>query len=238
MIALKTTMIVPETADLILALADNKHQLGLRYAEWATGAPTLEAATAAAAMAQAELGHARALLPLLREFPAVAQTLADEDRPPTRFAHLLDAPFAAWAEFVAANTLFDGALTTVVAALVESSYAPLRGRARKIVEEERYHAAHGAGWLRRLGQAGGAPREVIAEAVAQIWPETLCFFGPDDDPTIGALHRAGVIAASPADLRERFLAQARDQFARAGLAAPPAGDLPWARWDSTRRRLD
>ncbi len=165
-------MIVPETADLILVLADNKHQLGLRYAEWATGAPTLEAATAAAAMAQAELGHARALLPLLREFPALSQTMT-ENRPPERYARLLDTPFASWAEFVAANALFDAALTTIVAALVDSSHAPLRGRARKIIKEERYHAAHGVGWLRRLGQAGGATRDMIAEAVAQAWPETL-----------------------------------------------------------------
>src|SRR5919197_886738 len=64
------------------------------YAEWATGAPSLEAATAAAAMAQAELGHARALLPLLREFPVVSSVMADEDRPPERCARLLDAPFA------------------------------------------------------------------------------------------------------------------------------------------------
>src|SRR5512138_2158164 len=104
-------MIVPETADLILVLADNKHQLGLRYAEWATGAPTLEAATAAAAMAQAELGHARALLPLLRDFPAMSRAMADEDHPPERFARLLEEPFATWADFVAANALFDAALT-------------------------------------------------------------------------------------------------------------------------------
>jgi ring-1,2-phenylacetyl-CoA epoxidase subunit PaaC len=229
-------MSILETADLILVLADNKHQLGLRYAEWATGAPTLEAATAAAAMAQAELGHARALLPLLREFPAVAQA-ADEERPPTRYAALLDAPFATWAEFVAANALFDSALTTIVAALVESGYAPFRGRAKKIVEEERYHAAHGAGWLRRLGQAGGAPHEVIEEAVARIWPETQCLFGPDDDPTISALHRAGVIAASPGELRERFVAQMHDLLMRASLELPSADTLPWARWDATRRRL-
>jgi phenylacetate-CoA oxygenase PaaI subunit len=228
---------IPEIADLILVLADNKHQLGLRYAEWATGAPSLEAATAAAAMAQAELGHARALLPLLREFPVVSAVMADEDRPAERFARLLDAPFSTWAEFVAANALFDAALTTVVAALVESSYAPLRGRARKIIEEERYHAAHGNGWLRRLGQAEGAAREAIAEAVAQIWPETLCFFGPDDDPLVGALHRADVIAVPSAGLRERFLAQMREQLGRAGLPPPAADDLPWARWDAVRRRL-
>jgi phenylacetate-CoA oxygenase PaaI subunit len=230
-------MNIPETADLILVLADNKHQLGLRYAEWATGAPTLEAATAAAAMAQAELGHARALLPLLREFPALSQLLADENRPPERYARLLDEPFGSWAEFVAANALFDTAHTTIMAALVESSYTALRGRARKIVEEERYHAAHGAGWLRQLGLAGGAARHLIAEVVTRIWPETLCLFGPDDDPLIGALHSSGVIALPAAELRARFLAQAHQMLARANLPPPPAGELPWARWDAARRRL-
>ena len=230
-------MTVPETADLILVLADNKHQLGLRYAEWATGAPTLEAATAAAAMAQAELGHARALVPLLRDFPALASVMADEDRPPQRYARLLDDPFAAWADFVAANALFDGALTTLVAALVESSYAPLRGRAKKIVEEERYHAAHGNGWLRRLGQCPGGARLAIEEAVASIWAETLCLFGPDDDPLLNALQQAGVVDAPPRELRARFLERMQTVFAQAGLALPSASNLPWARWDGLRRRL-
>src|SRR4051794_28188357 len=117
-------MTLPETAALIRVLADNKHQLGLRYAAWATGAPTLEAATAAAAMAQAELGHARALLPLLRSTPASPTDVAAEDRPPEHYAGLLEAPLASWTQFVAVNALFDAALTTIVAALLDSSYAP------------------------------------------------------------------------------------------------------------------
>ncbi len=226
-----------EIADLILILADNKHQLGLRYAGWATGAPTLEAATAAAAMAQAELGHARALLPLLREFPAMAEHMADEDRPPDRFARLLDRPFPSWADFVAANALFDAALTAVVAGLAESSYAPLRGRAKKIVEEERYHAAHGNGWLRRLGQGPDGTRTALAEAVAAVWDETLCFFGPDDDLLLSALHQAGVLAAPPSELRLQFLARLGPLFDAARLELPAAGELPWPRWNATRRRL-
>src|SRR5690349_20012840 len=196
-------MSTPEIVELILILADNKHQLGLRYAEWATGAPTLEAATAAVAMAQAELGHARALLPILRDFPVMAAI--DEERRPERFARLLDLPFASWADFVAANALYDAALTTIVAGLAESSYAPLRGRARKIVEEERYHAAHGNGWLRRLGRSAAGPRLAIEEAIAAIWTETLCLFGPEDDALLNTLHGAGVIAGSPGELRGRFL---------------------------------
>src|SRR4029079_5939210 len=44
---------------LISSYADNKGALGRRYGEWAVSAPTVEAAVAAAAMAQDELGHAR-----------------------------------------------------------------------------------------------------------------------------------------------------------------------------------
>jgi phenylacetate-CoA oxygenase PaaI subunit len=226
-------MITPETADLILVLADNKHQLGLRYAEWATGAPTLEAATAAAAMSQAELGHARALLPLLRD----ATPPIDEERAPERFVRLLDKPFASWADFVAANAIFDAALTTIVMGLAESSYVPLRGRAKKIVEEERYHAAHGSGWLRRLGQSGAGARLAIEEAVAGIWVETLCLFGPEDDPLLQSLYQAGVVAASPGELRDQFLARLRPTLDAAGLAPAEVGALPWGGWDAPRRRL-
>ena len=47
---------------VIASLADNKAALGRRYGEWAVSAPTLESAVAAAAMAQDELGHARATM--------------------------------------------------------------------------------------------------------------------------------------------------------------------------------
>ena len=52
-------------AALISSYADNKGALGRRYGEWAVSAPTVEAAVAAAAMAQDELGHARSTYPVL-----------------------------------------------------------------------------------------------------------------------------------------------------------------------------
>ena len=48
-------------SDLVLSIADNKQMLGLRYAEWATRAPSLEADIAAAAMGLDDLGHSRVL---------------------------------------------------------------------------------------------------------------------------------------------------------------------------------
>lgn len=53
---------------ILSSLADNKQAIGLRYAYWRNGAPALEAAVAAAAMTQDELGHARTLYPLLEDF--------------------------------------------------------------------------------------------------------------------------------------------------------------------------
>src|SRR5437763_1607349 len=50
---------------LVASLADNKAALGRRFGEWAVSAPTIESAVAAAAMAQDELGHARATYPIL-----------------------------------------------------------------------------------------------------------------------------------------------------------------------------
>lgn len=232
---------------LVARLADNKYFLGRRYAEWCSSAPTLESSVAAAAMAQDELGHARALYPLLR---ALAPGAGAEADPETRqeFAHLsaLAEPFASWPQFVAANFLIDPALTTIFAAAQSSSYEPLAGRSRKVLQEERLHTAHGAGWVRRLAREGGAVRTAIEEALRAVWAETLCWFGP-----VGAgdaLAASGVLDATPDALRGRFLAEVGPTLEASGLALPLrraasgsgwelAEPLPWDRWDATASRL-
>src|ERR1700687_3872506 len=95
---------------VLSSLADNKQAVGRRYAFWCNGAPALEAAVAAAAMAQDELGHARTLYPLLEEF---TQSEADpaQIEPMTRTLHYslayLDNDFSGWSDFVATNFLTD-----------------------------------------------------------------------------------------------------------------------------------
>src|SRR5260221_11043167 len=86
---------------LLARLADNKNFLGRHYAEWCSGAPTLESALAAAARAQDELGHARALYPLLRTLDPNAGPEAEPETP-TQFATLpfLDTSFPAREHFV------------------------------------------------------------------------------------------------------------------------------------------
>src|SRR5712691_7179990 len=100
---------------VLSSLADNKQAIGRRYACWCNGAPALEAAVAAAAMAQDELGHARTLYPLLEDFVQAERDPAQVE-PMTRTLHyhlaVLDQDFASWCDFVATNFLVDTALTT------------------------------------------------------------------------------------------------------------------------------
>ena len=103
---------------LVGSLADNKAALGRRYADWAISAPTLESAVAAAAMAQDELGHARATYPVLK---ALGAEVADERHMHRHPLALLDDPLPDWTALIAANLLVDGVLTRFVAACAGSA---------------------------------------------------------------------------------------------------------------------
>jgi phenylacetate-CoA oxygenase PaaI subunit len=235
--------------NVLSSLADNKQLLGRRYAHWSNGAPSLEAAVAAAAMTQDELGHTRTLYPLLEQFE---QGQADPKQldPMTRDARFavaaLDDNFIGWSDFIAASLLLDTALTTFFNAAAASSYEPLAVRARKMTQEERTHFMLAEGWTLRLAKAGGAVRADFEAALNRWWNETLCWFGPDDDPTMRQLYAEGVIDATPDTLRSRYLAVVMPVLERAGLRMPvtrdgetwrPSEPLPWARWDATTRRL-
>jgi phenylacetate-CoA oxygenase PaaI subunit len=236
---------------VLSSLADNKQVIGRRYAYWCNGAPALEAAVAAAAMTQDELGHARTLYPLLEDF---SQARADPSQvePITRTLHyhlaFLDHDFRGWSDFVATNFLLDNALTTFFEAAQDSSYEPLRQRARKIVQEERIHAMHAEGWVRRLAKAGGAVRSTLVASLNRLWDETLCWFGPDDDTNMQRLYREEIIDAMPSELRSRYLQKVMPTLSSLEIDVPvtfdtvtkhwePGQPLPWNEWDAIARRV-
>jgi len=236
---------------VLSSLADNKQAVGRRYAYWCNGAPALEAAVAAAAMTQDELGHARTLYPLLDNFVQAEADLSQVE-PETRTLHYslayLDRDFAGWADFVATNFLFDTALTTFFEAARQSSYEPLRQRARKIVQEERIHEMHGEGWVRRLARAGGAVRATMAASLERLWNETLCWFGPNEHPIMQQLYREVIIDATPDELCARYLKKIMPTLQGLDIEVPVpfnasnkqwelTGALPWERWDAVGRRL-
>jgi phenylacetate-CoA oxygenase PaaI subunit len=236
---------------LISRLADNKYFLGRRYAEWCSSAPTLESSVAAAAMAQDELGHARALYPLLKTLAPGLGVLDAELEPETRtdFHRLrfLDGSFDGWIDFVTANCVLDTALAVIFEAAQASSYEPLAGRSRKVLQEERTHALHGQAWARRLARVAET-RTAFEASLRRAWDETLCWFGPVGKGD--ALSDAHVLDAAPDVLRERFLAKVAPDIVAAELALPVRATkgtkkgwkltqpLPWERWDATRYRLD
>jgi 1,2-phenylacetyl-CoA epoxidase catalytic subunit len=230
-------------SDFLLALADTKRWLGVRYAEWCDGAPTLEASVAASAMAQDELGHARALLPLLKEFPGIDPGIPAE-APRTEYASVafLDQPFSTWPTFVAANVLIGHALTIALASARRSGYVPLKTRAVKILEEERFHWLHGEGWFKRL--AADAKEGIdLANRIEDILPQALCWFGPADDRR---LVDTGILDATNDELRARFLEAVGPLIGKSaaehlvqfeGGLWEYCGTLPWTRFDPRVRRL-
>jgi len=236
---------------ILSSLADNKQMVGRRYAYWSNGAPALEAAVAAAAMTQDELGHARTLYPLLDDFMQAEADPAQVE-PETRTLHyhlaFLDKDFVGWSDFVATNFLFDTALTTFFESAQNSTYEPLRQRSRKIIQEERIHLMHGEGWVRRLSKAGGAVKRTLASSLTQLWNETLCWFGPNDDSTMQHLYQQGITDATPDELRSRYLQKVMPTLHQMSIEVPAnfnettqlwelTEDLPWARWDGVARRF-
>lgn len=236
--------------NLLLQLADNKYVLGKRYAEWTNSAPLLEAAVAAAAMTQDELGHARSIYPLFRTFPDAPPVLKKEaDRDDLINITFLDEPFASWTDFVAANYLFDQALSVIFEAARQSVFEPLRQRAAKILQEERFHAMYGATWLRSLSKADNPARLKLEASLRRIWPEVICWLGQPGEPFQKYALDEGLICDDVDTLRQKFLARVGPLLQELGYDLPLAYDgaddrwqitaeLPWDRWDARTRRLN
>jgi 1,2-phenylacetyl-CoA epoxidase catalytic subunit len=158
-------------SDLVLSLADCKQLLGLRYAEWCSATPTLEADIAAAAMGLDDLGHSRVLAGCLSELGADPRGPERESDPGAyRNVAFLDDTWTEWEQFVAANAILDTAFSVMIESLVEGEVEILRTRLRKMLGEERFHFLHGHSWLNELG---------MSPAVDQAWLEAVEWFGPD-----------------------------------------------------------
>jgi phenylacetate-CoA oxygenase PaaI subunit len=205
----------PAVIDLIAGLADNKLFLGRRYAEWCTGAPTLEAAVAAASMAQDEIGHARSFYPLLQDLAGASEETEPETR--TQFANvpLLNTSFESWTDFVAANFLLDTALTILLESARQSSLGPLGQRARRILEEEPLHWLHGQGWTRRLSAKGPGVKKALTHSLIATAPHCLKIISVAAEELVDL----GVVDASTATLMGRFENRVQPVMRSAGL--PP-----------------
>jgi 1,2-phenylacetyl-CoA epoxidase catalytic subunit len=206
-------------SDLVLSLADNKQLLGLRYAEWATRAPSLEADIAAAAMGLDELGHSRVLYGCLEPLGYDPRG-AERETDPASYLNLpyLDQPWTSWAEFVAANAVLDTAFTVMIQACLQGSVEVLQSRLRKMLMEERYHFLHARSWLR-----AGIDPAPLNEA----WAQAICWLGPPDGE-VAELRHTGRLGMGPGEL----LASLEERLE----TSAPAVEVDWSAWDPRRRR--
>ena len=230
---------------VLLSLADNKRLLGMRYAQWLLGAPTLEAGIACSAMAQDEWGHGRILYAMLKDFGHDPAHL-EHQRGAAEYlsSELLDVEPDDWAGLLALNLLLDTALSVQFEALQNSRFEPMHYKARKLLDEERFHFEHGRGWTARLSQTEKG-RESMLRAFRPAWVSCLRWFGAPDGAIGRALHAGGLVESDPEGLRTRWLQRVGPLVAEArlDLAAPDGRggwhsttDLEWAAWDPARRR--
>jgi ring-1,2-phenylacetyl-CoA epoxidase subunit PaaC len=219
---------------LIGSLAENKAALGRRYAEWAISAPTLESAVAAAAMAQDELGHARATYPVLK---ALGVDVGEEglEGSGNRLA-LLDSELPDWTAFIAANLLVDGVLTTFVAACIDSALPQMAQRAKKILQEEGSHRVHGEAWAKRLCRAGERERDGFLARLRETWEHAGRWIGPAGDPGYRAAVDAGLVGRDAAYQRQQVRTWLVDLLAGEGVAMSLDEPEDWSAWDPTTRR--
>jgi 1,2-phenylacetyl-CoA epoxidase catalytic subunit len=216
-----------------LSLADTKHRLGIRTSEWVNGGPALEAAVGASAITQDELGHARSLYGVLRDFAAAPDGIGAENDLQARTVfynpRVLNQPWSSWLDVSAANVTLDRALHIAVAALRGSTFAPLHGRAAKILQEEEFHRIFGDSWLARLAQRDDL-RGRLQASLERFWRTAVGWYGPESDRIAGTLYQVGILTRTPDELRQRWLEQLIPLLERHNLQAPD-WEANWSTWD-------
>lgn len=233
--------------DLLLTLADNKRILGLRYADWMLGAPSLETGIAASSMAQDEWGHGRLTYALLSDFGEEPKRLEHErEAEEYHTMEALDSRFGSWADMIAAAAVLDTAFTVQFGALLESRYDAAHNRVLKLLDEEAFHFQYAAGWMEKLSGSPAA-REPLARAVVSLLPVALRWLGRPESDDVARLVSAGFVREGGDALRDRYLARIGPLLERTGLAGEAGvsadgsawrftGDLNWSGWDDRRRR--
>ncbi len=227
---------------LLLSLADNKRLLGIRYADWILGAPTVEAGIACSAMAQDEWGHARIFYSMLKDFGYDPAAL-EHERPASEYhnSEILDADVSSWPELLALNFLWDTAISVQVEMLVDSRFEPIHYKVRKLLDEERFHFDHAHGWISRMMATEDA-RAALRDALGAAWNACLCWFGPENDDVVGALSDAGVVSGGSETARSRWLERVGRFASELDLAEGSEGawtsarEVDWSDWSRERRR--
>jgi len=139
------------------SIADNKYVLGDQLVDIGMGAPTIEAATSAIAMAQGELGHARVLYNWvfeLRGGTGPKPEIRGQTGKAFQFVH--DAND--WISLIAALYTVDVAHDLVLRNVLEQRRADVATRIHKLIKEQKEHILYSYGWsVSMLNDQGSIP---------------------------------------------------------------------------------
>jgi ring-1,2-phenylacetyl-CoA epoxidase subunit PaaC len=197
-----------------------------RLAEWSGHAPILEEDIALTNLALDLVGQARALLTHVGQ-----QGGFDEDqlaflRNERDFRNVTLAELPGrrmgrdFADATVRNFLLAAWMNVLWAQLESSSDAEVAAIAGKAVKESRYHVAHAADWVVRLGDGTDESARRMRQAVDRLWPYTAELFETDDVDTAAAESGLGPLRVS---LRTGWDAIVAPVFAEAGLNIPATG---------------
>ncbi|MDQ3387647.1 MAG: phenylacetate-CoA oxygenase subunit PaaI [Actinomycetota bacterium] len=236
--------------NLIAVIGDNEYFLGRRVSEWADAGPLLESTAACAAITQDKLGHSRAIYPLLEELPwpkAPTGLQGEIDRARRYSVSFLDDPLPSWSNVVAALALVGPAINVVLEAVENSRYEALARRAHRILDEEKLTSTYAEGLVREISYEERG-RKLFQARVDDLFPEMLCWFGPDGEAGIEALKAEGLMSLGNEQMREMYLNQIVPLLEGCGIEVPvkydesegrwEIGELPWSEWNQLQRRLE
>ncbi len=228
------TLTMTPPLQYLLRLGDTCLIHAQRLAEWCGHAPILEEDIALSNLALDLVGQARAVLTLAGQRctgPDDAGEPLDEDqlaflRDERDFRNLtlVELPGRRagrdFADTVLRNFFLAAWLQQAWTALQSSSDEELAAIAAKSVKESRYHVAHAAEWVVRLGDGSDESAQRIARALAALWPYTAEMFHDDAVDEGAAVSGLGPRRSA---LRAGWLATVQPVLADAGLALPADG---------------
>jgi ring-1,2-phenylacetyl-CoA epoxidase subunit PaaC len=219
--------ISPDAAQVyLLRIGDTCLIHAQRLAEWSGHAPILEEDIALTNLALDLVGQARALLTHVG-----AQAGFDEDQlaflrneRDFRNMTLVELPGRRggrdFADVVLRNFLLSAWLNVLWGRLEASTDAEVAAIAGKAVKESRYHVAHAADWLVRLGDGTDESAKRLQQAADRLWPYVAELFETDAVDTDA--HASG-LGPTRASLHEGCRAILEPVFADARLVVPPTG---------------
>jgi len=197
-----------------------------RLAEWSGHAPILEEDIALTNLALDLVGQARALLTHVGKqvgFDEDQLAFLRNERDFVNFT-LVELPGRKagrdFADAIVRNFLLSAWMNVLWARLEASSDAEVAAIAGKAVKESRYHVAHAADWVVRLGDGSDESARRMRQAVARLWPYAAELFETDAVDTAAAESGLGPMRVA---LKAEWDAIVAPVFAEAGLEIPAAG---------------